>query len=62
MNIKRIRDIYTTWTENDVFKESETYMFLAGGKRWVNNNLVLVLFKHHWLNKFLHKVTYVNVR
>ena len=42
-------------------KKSETYMYLEGGKRWVNNNLVLVLFKHYWLNRFLHKVTYVKV-
>ena len=46
--------------ENDVFKERKTYMYLAGGKRWVANNLALVLFKHHWLNRCLHKVTYVN--
>ena len=45
--------------ENYVVKESETYMYLAGGKRWVDNNLALVLFKHHCLNRFLHKVTYV---
>ena len=45
--------------ENDVFKESETYMYLVGGKRWVANKLALVLFKHHYLNIFLHKVTYV---
>ena len=55
------RHIYTTWTKNDVTKESETYMYLAGGKRWVDNNLALVLFKHHCLNRFLHKVTYVKV-
>ena len=30
-----------------------------GGKRWVDNNLDLVFFKHHCLNIFLHKVTYV---
>ena len=54
-----MRDIYTTWTENYVSKERETYMYLAGGKRWVENNLALVLFKHHCLNRFLHKVTYV---
>ena len=40
-------------------KEKHTY--LAGGKRWVENNLALVLFKHHCHNKFLHKVTYVKV-
>ena len=45
--------------KNDVFKESKTYMYLVGGKRWVTNNLALVLFKHHWLNRCLHKVTYV---
>ena len=45
--------------ENDVTKESETYMYLAGGKRWVDNNLALVIFKHHYHNRFLHKVTYV---
>ena len=45
--------------ENDVSKESETYMYLVGGKRWVDNNLALVLFKNHCLNIFLHKVTYV---
>ena len=44
---------------NDVSKESETYMSLAGRKRWVDNNLSLVLFKHHCLNIFLHKVPYV---
>ena len=55
-------DIYTTWTKNDVFKERETYMYLAGGKRWVGNNLALVLFKHQWLNGCLHNVTYVNGR
>ena len=47
--------------KNDFFKESETYMHL-GGERWVTNNLELMLFKHQFLNKFLHKVTYVNVR
>ena len=36
-------------------------MYLVGGKRWVANNLALVLFKHHWLNRCLHKVKYVNV-
>ena len=51
--------MYTTWTENDISKESETYMYLAGGKRWVDNNLALVLFKHRCLNTFLHKLTYV---
>ena len=45
--------------KNDFFKEIETYMYLEGGKRWVDNNLALVLFKHHYLNIFLHKVTYV---
>ena len=45
--------------KNDVSKESETYMYLAGGKRWVENNFSLVFFKHHYLNRFLHKVTYV---
>ena len=34
-------------------------MYLVGGKRWVENNVALVLFKHHYLNRFLHKVTYV---
>ena len=29
--------------ENDVSKESETYMYLAGGKRWVTD---FGLFKH----------------
>ena len=29
---KKILDIYTTWMKNDVFKESETYMYLMGGK------------------------------
>ena len=48
--------------KNDVFKKRKTYMYLAGGKRWVGNNLMLVLFKHQWLNGFLHNVTYVNVR
>ena len=48
--------------KDDVFKESETYMYLARGKRWVGNNLTLVLFKHQWINGFLHNVTYVNVR
>ena len=37
------------------------HTYLVGGKRWVENNLTLVLFKHHWLNKCLHKVTYVNL-
>ena len=45
--------------ENYVFKERKTYMYLAGGKRWVDNNLALVLFKNHCLNIFMHKVTYV---
>ena len=44
--------------ENDVFKERETYMYLVG-ERWLTQNLDLVLFKHHCLNRFLHKVTYV---
>ena len=35
------------------------HTYLAGGKRWVDNNLALVLFKNHYLNRFLHKVTYV---
>ena len=26
-------------------------------QRWVKNKLTLVLFKHHYLNRFLHKVT-----
>ena len=47
--------------KNNVSKESETYMYLEWGKRWVDNNLALVLFKHHCLNRFLHKVTYVKV-
>ena len=51
--------MHTTWNENDVSKERKTYMYLARGKRWVENNLTLVLFKHHCLNRFLHKVTYV---
>ena len=46
--------------KNDVFKESETYMYL-GEERWVTNNLDLVLFKNHWLTRLLHKVTYINV-
>ena len=33
----------------------------GGGKRWVGNNLALVLFKNHYLNRFLHKLTYVKV-
>ena len=39
-----------------MYKESETYMYLAGVKRWVENNLSLVLVKNHYLNIFLHKV------
>ena len=34
-------------------------MYRARGKRWVDSNLALVLFKHHYLNIFLHKVTYI---
>ena len=45
--------------ENDVTKESETCMYLAGGRRWIDNNLALVLFKHHYHNRFPHKVKYV---
>ena len=45
--------------ENDVFKERKTYMYLVGGKRWVDNNLALVIFERHWINRLLHKVTYV---
>ena len=40
--------------KDDVFKESKTYMYLTGGKRWVGNNLALVLFKYQWLNGSLH--------
>ena len=40
-------------------RKRNMYMYLFGGKRWVDNNLALVLFKHHCHNKFLHKVTYV---
>ena len=47
--------------ENDVSKKSEIYMYLAGGKRWVDNNLALVLFKHQCLNRFLHKVTHMSI-
>ena len=47
--------------QNYFSKEIETYMYLVGGKRWVDNNLVLVLFKHHCLNRFLHKVTYMSM-
>ena len=45
--------------EIDVSKESKTYMYLVGGKRWVDNSFALVLFKHHCINRFLHKVTYL---
>ena len=34
-------------------------MYLARGKRWVDNKLAFVIFKHHRLNRFLHKVTNV---
>ena len=40
-------------------RKPNMYMYLFGGKRWVDNNLALVLFKHHCHNRFLHKVTYV---
>ena len=52
--------MYTTWRENYVTKGSETYMYLVGGKRWVSNNLALVLLKHQWLNGSQYNVTYVN--
>ena len=46
--------------KNNVTKERETYMYPSGGKKWVDNNLALVLFKHHYLNRFLYKVTYMS--
>ena len=36
-------------------------MYMLAHQRWVDTNLTLVLFKHHWLNRCLHKVTYVNL-
>ena len=42
-----------------ILPKKSKHTYLAGGKRWVDNNLTLVLFKHHCLNRFLHKVTYV---
>ena len=36
-------------------------MYLLARQRWVDNNLTLVLFKHHCLNRFLHKVTYMSM-
>ena len=55
------KENYTTWRDNDFFKESETYMFLEGGRggspvpEWV-------IFKHHSITINLHKIIYVNVR
>ena len=43
-------------------RKRNMYMYLFGGKRWVDNNLALVLFKHHCHNMFLHKVTYMSKR
>ena len=44
-----------------IFLKKEKHTCTLGGERWVTNNLYLVLFKHHWLTRCLHKVTYVNV-
>ena len=40
-------------------RKQNMYMYLFWAKMWVDNNLALVLFKHHCHNRFLHKVTYV---
>ena len=36
-NKNKMRHIYNTSTENDVFKENKTYMYLWGGGREVGN-------------------------
>ena len=54
------KENYTTWRDNDFFKESKTYMYIGGAEKWVRNDLIWVLFKHHSLNIRLHKIVYVN--
>ena len=54
------KENYTTWRDDEFFKESETYMYL-GGKRWVRNEPNWVLFKNHSFTRRLHKIIYVNV-
>ena len=53
------KENYTTWRDNDFFKESETYMYL--GERWVTSGPNWVLFKHESLTRNMHKIIYVNV-
>ena len=54
------KENYTTWRDDEFFKESETYMYL-GGESWVRNGLDWVLFKHHSLTREMHKIIYANV-
>ena len=53
------KENYTTWRDNDFFKESETYMYL--GERWVTSGPNWVLFKNESLTRNMHKIIYVNV-
>ena len=54
------KENYTTWRDNEFFKESKTYMYLRE-ERWVTNGSDWVFFKNHLLTRRLHKIIYVNV-
>ena len=53
------KENYTTWRDNEFFKESETYMYLGG--RWVTNGSDWALFKHHSLTIKLLKIIYMSM-
>ena len=55
------KENYTTWRDNAFFKESETYMYLWGGERWVTNGPNWVLFKHPSLTRKMHKIIYMSM-
>ena len=52
---------YTTWRDNEFFKENETYMYLRGRERWVSDDPDWVLFKHHSLTIKMHKIIYMSM-
>ena len=54
------KENYTTSRDNDFFKESETHMYLGGG-RWVSSDPNLVLFKYHSLTIKMHKIIYMSM-
>ena len=54
------KENYTTWRDNDFFKESKTCMY-QGGERWVRRGPDWVLFKHYSLTINMHKIIYMSM-